>query len=116
MSDVKDWPKLAEHFVSGYFPTLGKYDTVSREELLNCVTEAMESASHFELPNEPLGDWVDIRSVEIGSRVVAPFNNGVGFIVGTVKICPYGSGNRVVSDGQSFVTPNAVKTLLQVIR
>lgn len=106
---------LARHFVDTYFPSLGQHDVVSKDELLGCVAEAMEEANTFELPKEPIGEWVPINSVKLGARVVAPFNKGSGYMVGTVKMCPYGSGRRVVSDGTSFVTPQAVKMLLQVV-
>lgn len=114
-STPRDWMKLAEHFTSGYFPELGPHDTVMREELVQCVAEAMEQALGFELPDEARGDWIAITDVPIGSRVVAPFNKGVGYMVGIIKMDPYGTGKRVVSNGESFVTPEAVKMLLQVV-
>lgn len=110
-----DWRELADHFIADYFPTLGPFDVVSKEELCDCVAEAMEASLAYELPSEARGNWVAIEDVKMGDRVVAPFNKGVGYMVGTVKMCPYGSGKRVVSNGESFVTPEAVKMLLQAV-
>jgi hypothetical protein len=55
------------------------------------------------------GPWLDIRAVDLGTKVIAPNNKGTGYHVGVVKMDPYGSGVRVVSDGESFVTPKAVQ-------
>lgn len=112
---AEDWRTLADHFIGTYFPELGPHDVVSKKELRDCVAEAMEASLGFELPAETRGDWLPIGDVKLGARVVAPFNKGIGYMVGTVKFCPYGSGRRVVSNGESFVTPEAVKMLLQAV-
>lgn len=111
----RDWSMLAEHFLTSVFPEIGPRDSITREQLLQCVAEAMEQAIGFELPEETRGDWVAIVDVPLGSRVVAPYNKGIGYMVGTVKADPYGSGKRVVSNGEGFVTPESVKLLLQVV-
>lgn len=115
-STPRDWKKLAEHFIGIYFPTLGPHDTIMRDELVDCVAYAMEQATGFELPDEARGDWVPIGDVPMGTRVVAPYNKGIGYMVGIIKMDPYGTGKRVVSNGEGFVTPEAVKMLLQVVK
>jgi hypothetical protein len=111
-----DWNLIADDYIQNYFPTVNENDVLSVRDIKACIADAMQYALGVTLPNEPMGDWVPIGDVNMGERVVAPYNKGLGYMVGVVKIDPYGTGKRVVSNGESFVTPEAVKRLLNIVK
>lgn len=98
-----------------WFLCSGEFDNPVKHQLCDFdkfdaepLSAALEASQPSRGAVEVAQVWVPIEDVELGARVIAPNNKGLGHLAGVVKMNPYGTGERVVSDGQAFVTPKVV--------